>query len=172
MFIPMYHRFTYVILLTLIFHGACIIIAPSRTTHDQYLSDFETQSGKFSTVFLEVDYSDLVEMQFSHIYLFATWCPHCILKFREIKKGNKPSEKTIYISTNYNLESIEKIVKNAIDTIYIISNEFYGSIEQEKIRVFTTELLGYENTVTGLPQEFTRISDQEFIRRNNDNMEQ
>jgi hypothetical protein len=51
---------------------------------------------------------------------------------------------------------MNRLFRNAIDTIYILSNTHYGSNESLKIKQFASELLGTESDLTGVPQQFVK----------------
>ena len=59
---------------------------------------------------------------------------------------------------------MNRLFNNNLDTIYVLSNARYGSIESIKIKQFVSELLCEENILTGVPQEFVK-ADTCFVRK-------
>jgi len=149
----------------LCFLSACIIMAPTKGVTDEY--EKYTESNLISNIsFVEIDLESLLQYEINEIYLFATWCPACIVHLRSIQPGYSLQQTgRAYISTNYNIQSIEKYARGNIDTVFILSNAVYGAIESEKIIQFTSELLEQKSELTGLPQVFVKDSKGRFERK-------
>jgi len=142
--------------------AGCIILAPVRGNTDGFESFSETNLAS-NISFVEIDLDNLLQHDFEDIYLFATWCPACIVHLRTIpSKTTKSESKAVYVSTNYYIKSIEKFAAGKLDTVFILSNKEYGSIESDKIIKFTSEVLNKEAESTGLPQVFSRIGQSQF----------
>jgi len=132
---------------------SCIIIAPRRGADDMYTSS-DIVSGKYSITFIETSANEIALKGDSQIYLFASWCPYSLAHIRQLKNNEKSG--ISYVSSNYDLKSMERLFKTHLDTIYILSNQHYGQIESQKIKQFVSELLGEENDLTGVPQQFIK----------------
>ncbi|MDY0344179.1 MAG: hypothetical protein RBR28_11445, partial [Lentimicrobium sp.] len=104
--------------------------------------------------YIEITASEIVTMEFDELYLFANWCPHCMVFLKNYVEDR--SYKMLFVSSNYDLPYNSKHFGN-LDTIYVLSNAQYGSVESEKILVFTAELLDQDSAlINGVPQQFTR----------------
>lgn len=137
---------------------ACFTVAPKRTDSDGFGS-ISLDQFSFKIIELENDFSIFKDNK--TLYLFASWCAPCL---GEIKFGKKyDSSNTYFISTNYNIKSVAKELSLKTDTLYILSNKFYGSNEKAKIKNFSSSLLKTEQSLEGLPQRFEN-SNGNFLR--------
>ena len=132
---------------------SCIIMAPRRSADDMY-SKVELSSQNYKIRFIEITADEIIKKGKDQIYLFASWCPHCLLHLRKVDKA-KASE-TLYVSSNYDCKSMDRLFRNNVDTIYILSNSHYGSDESLKIKQFASEILGVESEIRGVPQQFVK----------------
>lgn len=143
--------------------SGCIIQAPKRFESDQYEQWIESKAGSgYSIKFIEITSDEVMTMNPDGLCLFASWCPGSIYRLR-LEDKNKPSN-TIFVSSNYDLKSLNWLFNNNLDTIYVLSNARYGSTESVKIKQFVSELLCEENMLTGVPQEFVK-ADTCFARK-------
>jgi hypothetical protein len=90
------------------------------------------------------------------VCLFGAWCPGSLHRLR-LEDKSKPSN-ILFVSSNYDLKSMDKLFKGNLDTIYILSNARYGSDESLKIKQFVSEIICGENKMTGVPQEFVKAN--------------
>lgn len=153
--------FLFTILIFLVSGCISIIKAPKRYDTDCYVQWNESKAD-YSIRFIEITSDEVMAMKPEGVCLFATWCPGSIYRLRKEDK-DMPSN-TLFISSNYDLKSMDRLFRNNLDTIYILSNVRYGSNESLKIKQFVSELLCNVNTVTGVPQEFVK-SDSCFVRK-------
>ena len=153
--------FLFSILIFLVSGCISIVKAPKRYDTDCYFQWNESKVD-YSIKFIEITSDEVMAMKPHEVCLFATWCPGSIFRLRKEDKG-KPSN-TLFISSNYDLKSMDRLFNNSLDTIYILSNVLYGSNESLKIKQFVSELLCTENTMTGVPQEFVK-ADSCFVRK-------
>ncbi len=140
--------------------SSCIIMAPRRGNDDMF-SQQELSSEKYKIRFIEVTAEEVIQKGKPQVYLFASWCPFSLAHLRQVKATEAKS--TIFVSSNYDCKSMNRLFRNAIDTIYILSNTHYGSNESLKIKQFASELLGMESELTGVPQQFMKKSGK-YIR--------
>ena len=143
--------------------SGCIVQAPKRYEIDQYVQWLEGKAG-YSIKFIEITSDEVITMNPDGLCLFSSWCAGSIYRLR-LEDKNKPSN-TIFVSSNYDLKSMNRLFNNNLDTIYVLSNARYGSIESIKIKQFVSELLCDENVMTGVPQEFVK-ADSCFVRKSN-----
>jgi len=141
--------------------SGCIIQAPRRFESDLY-GQWNESKAEYSIKFIEITADEVMRMNSAGVCLFGAWCPGSISRLRKEDK-DKPSN-TLFISSNYDLKSMDKLFKNNLDTIYVLSNASYGSDESLKIKQFVSELICGENKVTGVPQEFVK-ADSCFVRK-------
>ncbi|MBZ0243387.1 MAG: hypothetical protein K8F24_09255 [Bacteroidales bacterium] len=141
--------------------SGCIIQAPRRFESDLHAQWNESKAG-YSIKFIEITSDEVMTMNPDGLCLFSSWCPGSIYRLR-LEDKNKPSN-TIFVSSNYDLKSMNWLFNNNLDTIYVLSNARYGSIESIKIKQFVSELLCEENILTGVPQEFVK-ADTCFVRK-------
>lgn len=143
-------------LLLLLLLSGCgmIVILPNNKNDDLYAKNKELLDQTDKPKFIEITASALDTMQFDEIYLFANWCPHCMVYLKNYVIDK--SYKSLFVSSNYDLPYNSKHFGN-IDTIYVLSNAHYGSVESEKILTFTSELLHQDTAlINGVPQRFKR----------------
>ena len=147
-------------LILLLFLTGCgmIVILPNNKNDDLYAKNKELIEQSNKPKYIEVTAAEIVRMAFDEIYLFANWCPHCMFFLKNYVEDN--SYKLLFVSSNYDLPYNSKHFQN-IDTIYVLSNVKYGSVESEKILAFTSELLNQDTIlINGVPQRFTRKNDR------------
>lgn len=142
------------------FMTSCIIMAPRRGADDMF-SKTELSSQNYKIRFIEITADEIPEKGKDQIYLFASWCPYCLSHLKQVKQVEV--SETIYVSSNYDFQSMDRLFSNNIDTIYILSNSHYGSIETLKIKQFASEILGEESEISGVPQHFIK-EDERYIR--------
>jgi len=144
---------------------SCITIAPQRTVEDHYGDQrILLGSGTLRIKYIELDPNILKQYNPKNIYLFATWCPHCVIKLKNtnIKCSNND---LMLVSANYDINRIEHFASSYIDTVFILSNSHYGSIEKEKVLKFSEELTNQKDTIYGLPKIFELKSDRLYHLR-------
>jgi hypothetical protein len=147
------------IILFLLFAGCgSVMILPRNNNDDLFNKNGHLlTSSNSNQYFVEITASEIHNLKFDEIYLFANWCPHCIVFLSEFHQDNL--HKILLVSTNYDIPYLNKHFPD-IDTFYILSNSKYGSVESDKIISFTTELLNTSNyIVDGVPQRFKRVGD-------------
>ncbi|HAH56607.1 MAG TPA: hypothetical protein DCL86_00510 [Bacteroidales bacterium] len=150
------------LLLILLVSGCISIIkAPKRFDTDCY-GHWSENNAEYSIKFIEITSDEVMRMNPDGVCLFGAWCPGSIHRLR-LEDKSKPSN-ILFVSSNYDLKSMDKLFKSNLNTIYILSNARYGSDESLKIKQFVSELICGENRVTGVPQEFTR-GDSCFVRK-------
>jgi hypothetical protein len=152
-------RLLFSILIILV--SGCIIQAPKRFDTDLF-GQWQKSKADYSIKFIEITSDDVHTMKPGEVCLFASWCPGSIYRLRQEDKG-KPSN-TLFISSSYDLKSMDHLFRNNLDTIYILLNSRYGSNENLKIKQFVSELLCDENMMIGVPQEFVK-ADSCFVRK-------
>lgn len=130
---------------------SCIIMAPTRGADDMY-SGSDLSSKKYTITFIETTAEEIINKGEASVYLFASWCPYSLAHLRQQDKNG--SSGTVYVSSNYDCKSMNRLFMNHVDTIYILSNKYYGSDESKKIKRFASEILGEESDLTGVPQKF------------------
>lgn len=133
--------------------SSCVIMAPRRASDDMYTRS-EISSGKYSITFIETTAEDIIQKGDSQLYLFASWCPYSLAHLRQLKKNEISG--ISFVSSNYDCKSMDRLFKNNLDTIYILSNRNYGQAEGLKIKQFASELLGEESDLSGVPQQFVK----------------
>jgi hypothetical protein len=139
---------------------ACIIMAPNRGSDDMY-SGSDLSSEKYAITFIETTAEEIINKGEASVYLFACWCPYCLAHLRQQDKNG--SREAVYVSSNYDCKSMDRLFRNNTDTIYILSNKHYGSDESKKIKQFASEILGEESDLTGVPQLFFKDNNK-YIR--------
>lgn len=140
----------------LLFLTGCgmIVILPNNKNDDLYSKNKELVNKANKPKFIEIAADEIVKKEFDEIYLFANWCPYCMTYLKNYKE--KESYKILLVSSNYDIPYISEHFPN-LDTIYLLSNAIYGSIESEKILTFTSKLLNQDSAlISGVPQRFTR----------------
>ena len=138
-------------LFLLFFFSSCsIIVIPKFTTNDLYEENKGNLSKDQKIKFIEITAQELIESNTVEIVLFANWCPHSYYYILSLTPEKKQGVK--FVSSNYSLDYLIK--KYPLDTIYLLSNEHYGSIQNDKIIQFGAELLKAENDNKGVPQRF------------------
>jgi hypothetical protein len=140
--------------------SSCIIMAPTRGSDDMY-SGADLSSEKYAITFIETTAEEMIHKGEASIYLFASWCPYSLAQLRQLDKNG--SRETVYVSSNYDCKSMDRLFRNNTDTIYILSNKHYGSDESKKIKQFASEILGEESDLTGIPQQFFKDNNK-YIR--------
>lgn len=144
-------------ILFLITLSGCITMAPSRHTDDSFLSQKELLYVKSNVhTYLDIDYKQLCALNPYRVVVFATWCPHCITMLSQ--SNFVPEVGTIYVSTNYDIKNMEKLISSKLDTIFIISNEKYGSVQKEKFLNFTNSITQRRDSFYAVPMTFDRAS--------------
>lgn len=138
------------ILLLILVSSCTIIIPPGFTTSDLYQLNKEKLSSNYNVQFIEITAQELLESKPREILLFADWCSHSHLYIRDLTPEQKIGVK--FVSSNYNLDYLNR--KFALDTIYLLSNSHYGSVQNDKIDQFATELLKQDNEIIAVPQRF------------------
>lgn len=150
------------LLLVLLISGCISIIkAPKHYDTDCYVQWNESKVD-YSIKFTEITSDEVMRMNPAGVCLFGAWCPGSIHRLR-LEDKNKPSN-ILFVSSNYDLKSMDKLFKNNLDTIYVLSNAHYGSDESLKIKQFVSEIICGENKVTGVPREFVK-ADSCFVRK-------
>jgi len=140
--------------------SSCIIMAPTRGSDDMY-SGADLSSEKYAITFIETTAEEMIHKGEASIYLFASWCPYSLAQLRQLDKNG--SREAVYVSSNYDCKSMDRLFRNNTDTIYILSNKHYGSDESKKIKQFASEILGEESDLTGVPQLFFKDNNK-YIR--------
>ena len=143
-------------LILLLFLTGCgmIVILPNNKNDDLYAKNKELLDQTDKPKYIEITASEIAAMEFDELYLFANWCPHCMVFLKNYVEDK--SHKLLFVSSNYDLPYNSKHFQH-IDTIYVLSNAQYGSVESEKILAFTSELLHQDTAlINGVPQRFTR----------------
>jgi len=139
---------------------SCIIMTPTRGADDMY-SGSDISSKKYTITFIETTAEEIINKGEASVYLFASWCPYSLAHLRQQDKNG--SSGTVYVSSNYDCKSMDRLFRNNLDTIYILSNKYYGYDESKKIKHFASEILGKESDLTGVPQRFIKGSEK-YIR--------
>ncbi len=155
----MYRNILILILLISIIGCTHFIKVPTRTDDDYFHQ--KTDYTDYTIKFIEIENDLSLLKNYNQIYLFASWCAPCYSYLANYSEENRG---TALVSINYNIEFLEKKFHQNIDTIYILSNSSYGSIEKEKILRFSSILLDSTATLTGVPQIFYRVSSDKFQR--------
>lgn len=130
--------------------SSCIIILPPFTTNDLYQENKEKLLADYKVRFIEITAQDLIASGAKEILLFANWCPVCYDYISNLTADQKTGVK--FVSSNYSLDHLNK--KYPLDTIYLLSNNHYGPVQNDKIDKFVTELLKAENDNLSVPQRF------------------
>lgn len=138
------------LLLFLLLSGCTVIIPARFTTTDLYEENKDSFSDNHKIKFIEVTAQELIDSYAKEIILFANWCGQSNYYILNLTQEEKQGVK--FVSSNYAIESLEK--NFALDTIYILSNKHYGSLQNDKIMQFGREILKEENTLKGVPQRF------------------
>ena len=152
------HPQFYIVYLTIFFSiASCVNIVklPSKNDTDFYKERCSLEETQIK--FIELDTSLYQLRHYSSVYLFATWCPHCYAFLSDFDAENQIT--TALLSSNYNVEIIEKRFSENIDTVYILSNEHYGDFEINKIQLFQEIATGAFDGSVGVPQVFVRQGD-------------
>lgn len=127
------------------------VILPNHGDNDAYIQNKKYLENSKKLTFIEITAEDLLESPTSEIYLFSNWCPHCFLHLKELTAETNGNVR--YVSANYDIRFMSKKY-SALDTIYILSNATYGTIESKKIMAFGSELTGKVSKNSGVPQRF------------------
>jgi|GEM_PF-2591794 len=130
--------------------GCTIIIPPRFTPNDLYQENKENLTSNYKVQFVEITAQELLDSKPREILLFANWCPHSHLYIRDLTLEQRLGVK--FVSSNYALDYLNR--KFALDTIYLLSNSHYGSVQNDKIDQFVTELLRQDNENISVPQRF------------------
>lgn len=137
-------------------------MAPRRGADDVY-GQSDIASAAYSITFIVTTADEIVQKGKTPVYLFASWCTYCLAHLRQQRKtGNRGA---VYVSSNYDCKSMNRLFMNNIDTICILSNKHYGSVESQKIKKYSSELPGEESSLTGVTQQFIKDGNQ-YIRFN------
>lgn len=139
--------------------GCTVIIPPKFTPGDLYEENKENLLKSYKVKFIEVTAQDLMESKAKEIVLFANWCGHSYYYISNLTPEQKQGVK--FVSSNYAIDNL--VNKFALDTIYLLSNKYYGSVQNDKIIRFETELLQAEDSVKGVPQRFV-LTDSGYKR--------
>lgn len=140
--------------------SSCTIIekTPSRFQGDgseiASCGDFTLLYSKDGFTIIEISAEKLKEKVSNKdgvLYLWAPWCAPCYLtlKYNFYAKFDTSSS-MIIISTNYDITNIIKILKNKVDTAYVLSCKSFGQNENDKINGISNFLIGKK--VDYLPQ--------------------
>lgn len=171
--------------LGLLFLHSCITIvkAPSRMPDDGSTK----ASSLDSTVLLDksgfrieqIDYSKLQALinceDTFWVMLWAPWCAPCISNLMDdtyLEKAathNIKPDNLIFISTNYDLTSIEKYLHKTPyrSVTYVLDAKAYGKDENTKISEFTMQVTG--DSAQGVPQHFI-FANGELVHHNGGNL--
>lgn len=163
-FLPICFKYSLPLFITVLIFAGCItiVIPPMHTTSDLYERNMAQLKEKHPIVFIEITGDEVLKMNNPDIYLFSNWCSGVCYYLKHLTPETKGN--VMYISGNYDIPFIVKNFK-ALDTVYILSNSAYGSIESEKILKFTSEITNTECTITGVPQKFVRNDSTGYYTR-------
>lgn len=148
--------------------NSCIVVAPTRMDDDGSgqiapidssiiveKENFRIEQINYNKLLALVDKQDT-----SWVVLWAPWCAHCIAHILDdayIEKARKlgiDKENLIFISTNYDLEHIEKYLRsnNYGKVTYVLNSKDYGNKENGKINLFNLEVTN--DSANSIPRNY------------------
>lgn len=146
--------------LLVFFLFSCIQVLKPKGHDDHYLDySNHTRAIKYTEIDTEGLRKHLKSADTTLIVVFAYWCPYAHSFFNSSSYLNQNKRyHPIYISSNYETQATAKMIPQAMhDQLYVLSNSYYGSIENEKLRKFSSDLTQEE--ITGVPMHFLFFSD-------------
>lgn len=133
-----------------------IVKLPAKSSNDYH--EDRPDFGQTKVKFIELDTSLKQLENYNSVYLFATWCPHCYVFLSDFDEEGRDS--IALVSTNYNVSIIDKQFSDNIDTVYLLSNQYYGGMEDKKIQIFQQKVTGRFDGTVGVPQVFQKLGKQ------------
>ncbi len=102
------------------------------------------------------------------IYVWAPWCAHCLytLKYQYTKTFNEV-DNLVFVSTNYDIKNIVKLLEGKVDTAYVLDSSTYGNNENSKLKGISKLLI--EKELEGIPQFYEFNYGLVRLKNSNDN---